>query len=339
MKDNSPTASSDIGTLPGRIRREVRRWVGISGWLLFPSFIGVGWAHGPQHEQIQELDAQISRQPHNGELLLRRADLYRLDGDEDRALADLDAAAKLSPSLDGIEWIRARVLLNRSQPAAALPHLNRWLEIHPHHESALAARALARDQTDDPVGAVEDYSRAIGATRAPTPDLFLARARAQRRVGPGFLREALRGLDEGIAQTGSLVVLQMEAMNLEMALGRTEEALARLDDVLRQAARKESWYARRAEILEHAHRNLEAQEAWRQTLKSCLALPTRLRQARFAQALEVKAREHLSREEIALAETSATASQENHGTQITDALPLSKSSRTVPAHASLKPQP
>ena len=328
-----------MGTIPGRSRRGVRRWVGILGWLLFPSFIGVCWAHGPQHEQILEIAAQISRQPANGELLLRRADLYRLDGDEDRALADLDAAEKLSPSLDGIEWVRARVLLNRAQPAAALPHLDRWLKIHPHHESALAARALARDQTDDPAGAVEDYSRAIGATQAPTPDLFLARARAQRRVGPEFLREALRGLDEGIAQTGSLVVLQMEAMNLEMALGRTEEALARLDRVLRHTARKESWYARRAEILESAQRQPEAREAWQQTLKACLVLPSRLRQARSTLALETRAREHLSREEIAQAETAAVAAQANNGAETTDAAPLSNSTRTVPFHASLKPQP
>ncbi|MEN9675760.1 MAG: hypothetical protein RIS76_1656 [Verrucomicrobiota bacterium] len=339
MKDISNRALGGVVTNAGGRCQGVPRWWGILGWLLFSSVFGISWAHGPQHEQILEIDAQIARQPDNAELLLRRADLYRLDDDEDRALADLDAAEKLRPSLEGIGWVRARVFLNRAQPAAALPHLNRWLEIHPRHGSALTARALAREQTGDPAGAVEDYSRAIGATQTPTPDLFLARARAQRRVGPEFFREALRGLDEGITQTGSLVVLQMEAMNLEMALGRTEEALSRLDNLLRNAARKESWYARRAEFLEQAQRQPEAREAWQQTLKACLVLPSRLRQARSTQALETRAREHLSGKEIAQAETAAVAAQANNGSETTDTIPLSNSTRTAPAHASLKPQP
>jgi len=133
--------------------------------------------------------------------------------------------------------------------------------------------------------------------------------------------------------------LQMEAMNLEMALGRTEEALARLDSVLRHAARKESWYARRAELLEYAQRQPEAREAWQQTLKACLELPSRLRQARSTHALETRAREHLSPEEIAQAETAAVAAQANNGAKTTDTAPLSISTRTAPAHASLKPQP
>ena len=339
MKESTQAELGGIVTIPWRSRRGVRQWLGILGCLLSSSFPGAGWAHGPQHEQILEIDALISRQSDNAELLLRRADLYRLDGDGDRALADLDAAEKLSPSLDTISWVRARVFLSRAQPAAALPHLDRWLEIHPRHEGALAARALARDQTDDPPGAVEDYSRAINATPTPNPDLFLARARAQRRIGPEFLRDALRGLDEGIARTGSVVVLQMEAMDVEMALGRTEEALVRLDSMLQRAARKESWYARRAELLEQAHRQPEAREAWQHSLTTCLALPVRLREARSTQALEARARERLSREEVIRAETAAAAARANNRRETTAPAPLSTPTRTLPTHASLKPQP
>jgi tetratricopeptide (TPR) repeat protein len=290
-------------------------------------------AHGPLHGQISELDAQLEQQPANAELLLRRADLHRLDGNAAAAMADLTAVEKITPVPDGLWWVRGRLLVEQQRPEAALVDLNRWLERHPRHEGALTVRARVREQAQDFAGAVVDYTHAIAAADNPGPDLFLARARVQRQQGPEHFEAALCGLDEGIARLGNLVTLQLEAIDLERALARTEAALTRLDTLIQQATRKESWFARRAELLDHANRSAEAQQAWKQTLESCLALSPRLRQKRATQELEQRVRRNLSAALIAEVERNATPPASSQANPPSTAAHI----RTIPIHERFAP--
>lgn len=290
-------------------------------------------AHGPLHGQISELDAQLEQQPANAELLLRRADLHRLDGNATAAMADLTVVEKITPVLEGLWWVRGRLLVEQQRPEAALVDLTRWLERYPRHEGALTVRARVREQTQDFAGAVVDYTHAIAAADNPGPDLFLARARAQRQQGPEHFEAALCGLDEGIARLGNLVTLQLEAIELERALARTDGALARLDVLIRQAARKESWHARRAELLHHANRSAEAQQAWKQSLEACLALSPRLRQTRATQELEQRVRRNLSPALVAEVERNATSPASGQANYSSTAAHI----RTIPIHERLAP--
>lgn len=298
-------------------------------WVLVTIQMGSGlvWAHGPLHGQIRLLDQEITQQPDCPELLVKRAELHRLDGNLTNALADLGAAEKLEPTLEGVWWVRSRLLVDQRHPADALPDLNRWLERHPRHVDALTVRARARAQTQDLGGAVTDYTRAIAATDKPDPDLYLARAHAQRQRGPEQFAAALHGLDEGIARLGSLVTLQLEAIDLELALGRTDGALARLDTLTAQAARKETWLARRAELLDRASRPQEARKAWQQAWEACVALPSRLRETRSTKALEERISRHLS--PALIAETKHRTKPASDQRPATTAL-----LRTIPAHES-----
>lgn len=298
-------------------------------WVLVTIQMGSGlvWGHGPLHGQIRLLDQEIAQEPEHAELLVKRAELHRLDGNPTNALADLGAAEKLAPDLDQIWWVRGRLWAEQQRPADALPDLNRWLERHPRHLDALTVRARARTQTQDLGGAVADYARAIAATDKPDPDLYLARAHAQRQQGPEQFTAALHGLDEGIARLGDLVTLQLEAIELELALGRTDAALARLDTLTAQAARKESWLARRAELLGRASRPEEARQAWQQAWEACVALPPRLRETRSTKALEERISSHLSPALIAEAERRAIPASTPR--PATTAL-----LRTIPAHES-----
>ena len=61
-------------------------------------------------------------------------------------------------------------------------------------------------------------------------------------------REGVLGLDEGLAALGRPVTLQLEAIRLELALGRTDAALTRLRSEAARAKRKESWLVRIGEI-------------------------------------------------------------------------------------------
>lgn len=307
------------------------------GLVLLGGFAGGAQAHGPLHESIRALDEEIARNPADAGLHVRRADLLRLDGDSGKAMADLADALVLSPGLAEVWWVRARVLLNEAQFEGALADLDRWLEVYPQHEGALVARAGARERTGDLAGAVEDYSLAIDVTASPDPDAILARARVQRQRGASFLEQALQGLDAGMVRCGNLVALELEAVDLEMALGRVDGALVRVDALLAQAARKESWYARRAGLLEGAHRMPEARAEWTRALSACLRLPQRLRQSRSIRELEERVRQKLSPPEIATVEAEVPSSPSTaHPRRQSTGLPL-KDIRILPPHAFLTP--
>lgn len=243
-------------------------------------------AHGPVHEQIRILDAQLATSPADAPLLVRRAELYRLDGGLSNAVADLKAAARLQPELEALWWVRSRVRLDLGEMEGAVDDLTRLIGRQPGNAGAFAERGRAHEARQRFAEAAADYSEAIRLMSSPDPDLYLARARAERRRGPGHLATALRGLDEGITRLGPLVTLQLEAVDLEVALGRTDEAVRRLRLLAGRSARKEVWLVREAEILQAAGHAEEAEKAWTDAYRACSALPPRLRQTRATKELE-----------------------------------------------------
>lgn len=243
-------------------------------------------AHGPLHEQIQSLDVQLAACPTNALLWVRRADLHRLDGGVSNALADLVAAARLQPDLESLAWVRGQLRLDVGELAAAAEDFTRLIERRPTHAGAWAARARAHEALGRLAEAVEDYSGALRWASMPEPDLYLARARVERRRGPGCLADALRGLEEGLMRLGPLGTLHAEAAEIEVALGRTDDAVRRLRLLAGRSARQEPWLVRVAEILGGSGRKAEAEEAWKDAYRACLALPPRLRQARATRDLE-----------------------------------------------------
>jgi predicted negative regulator of RcsB-dependent stress response len=108
--------------------------------------------------------------------------------------------------------------------------------------------------------------------------------------------DALRGLDEGIAVLGALPTLQLYAIELELTIGRTDSALARLDSVsVQQSHRPEAWLARRGEILEQGGRVDEARAATEKALAAIAALSPRHHNTRATLELEARLRRTLDR--------------------------------------------
>src|SRR6185369_2131920 len=135
---------------------------------------------------------------------------------------------------------------------------------------ALLRRARVLAALGRPLESVKDYSRAIALSAEPRPEYYLERAHSL--AGAGRTIDALRGLDEGIEKLGPLVTLESAAVELELAEGRFDEALLRVDRLTTQGERHETWLARRGEILELAHRRHEALAAYRAALDSIAAL-------------------------------------------------------------------
>jgi len=248
----------------------------------------IAFAHGPLQDQIDEASAQIGREPADARLYLRRGELHRLHEDWDAALADYGRAAALSPADDTIDFLRGRALQEAGKPEAAKAALDRFLERHPNHPDALIARARALRALGEYRAAAADYTRAIERLPKPDPDHYLERARIELS-GLDYNR-ALAGIDAGIARLGQVPALQDLGIEIELKMGRVDAALLRLDRMAASSPRRETWLARRGEILAQAGRKDEARSAYKASLTAIEALPVATRRTRAMADLESRVR-------------------------------------------------
>ncbi len=251
--------------------------------------------HGDIHERVAALTKQIEQSPANADLYLKRGDLHRLHRDWDAALADYERAAQIAPGLAALDLHRGTTLLEAGWPHSAKVALDRFLVRHPDHAGARVVRARALMRLSQRAAAAEDFTRAIAQLPRPQPEHYLERAQALIAGGEERLDEALRGLDEGMEKLDQPITLQLFAIDLELKQRRYDAALERLEKISAQAARRETWLARRGEILEQAGRPAEARKAFQAALAATESLPPHRRNVKAMSELEKRLRAALER--------------------------------------------
>jgi len=244
-------------------------------------------AHGDLHERILAVTREIATAP-SAQLHLQRGELYHEHEEYALALADFDRAEELRPSLDAIRYARARTLFKSGLWAPARAVLDAYLKKAPRHADAFLLRARVLSALQQYREAVADFDRNLALTPQPWPECFLERADAL--LAAGEKPAALASLDEGIRRLGNLVTFQNAAIAIELALGHHDAALARVDRVLNDLQRKESWLARRGEILESAGRAAEAKNTFAEALGLIDRLPAQHRETKSMRDLQARLR-------------------------------------------------
>lgn len=244
-------------------------------------------AHEGLHEQIVAITAKIKRDPRNASLYVQRGELYRLHRDWTRAAADYDRAERLQPELKVVDLVRGKMFFESGRLKRARFTLDRFLAEQPAHFEGLVTRARVLARLGAVREAINDFSQALAVS--PDPDLYLERAQVAAR-DVKHIDQAVNGLDEGIERLGPLVTLQIAAIDLELRRHNYDAALVRLDRVMSQSERKETWLVRRGEILELAGRREEARAAFQDALAAIASLPPDRRQTRSITALQLRIR-------------------------------------------------
>jgi tetratricopeptide (TPR) repeat protein len=229
-------------------------------------------AHPESTVERAALDALIAEVPDNADLLVRRAAQRGEHREWAAAEADLQRAAQLAPDSPRVKLGLARVYLASERPQEARAQLDAALARAPRDPEALVLRARARSRLGEIAGAHTDYGMAIELLAEPSPGLFLERAAL-----PIETTLAIRGLDEGLARLGPAVLLLERALALELRIGRTDAALARIDALAVHSERKEPWLRRRGDILALVGRASEARVAYAAALAAIRSLPAGLR--------------------------------------------------------------
>jgi predicted Zn-dependent protease len=260
------------------------KYLSITLFLLCSTLAGLG--HGDMHLQIQEVTKELEKQPRNAALYLKRGELFRAHGDMDSAHADLERVAALEPKMEVLPLARGRLFYEANWPQSAKIALDYFIRGHTNHVEALALRARCLVKMGQRLDGVHDYTRAIAAAADPQPELYLERAQALNDEGPDYYPEAVKGLEEGMIKMGPLVTLQLYAIDLEVKQKKYDSALSRLDKASAASPRKETWLARKGEILQTAGRTDQASDAFRAALKAISQLPDTRRNVPAMQELQ-----------------------------------------------------
>lgn len=230
-------------------------------------------AHAELIIQLDAVSAEILKDPNNPELYVRRGQLRREHLEFDLAGADFDKAEALSPTLPNLNLLRGKLYLDWGWPLTARACLDLYLAKNPSSVDALILRARVLQRLALNRSAINDYDLALDLSAEPSPDLFIERSQLLMNLGNEHWTEALRGLDEGIKRLGPLVTLQLFAIDAEVKQRQYDGALARVNQIAERSPRKETWYARRAEILVQAGRRDEARKAYEAALAALNSLP------------------------------------------------------------------
>ncbi len=252
------------------------------------------YAHGDVHGQIVEMSQRIEKDRKNPELYLSRAELYRTHQEWDAANADYDRAFALKP-LDVIDFARGRMFLEANWLLSAKITLDRFLSRQSNHVEALVTRARTLTKLEMRLEGTKDYTRAISLCTEQRPELYYERAQSLAGGGNTYAKEAVRGLDEGIKKLGPLVTLELCAVDIEVKNKQYDAALARLDTMASKSPRKETWLARRGDILVQAGKNDEARKAFQGALDAMETLPPARRNVPAMLELQARLRDQLSK--------------------------------------------
>ncbi len=253
---------------------------------LLPAAV-VASAHPELDDQIAAVTRRLEHSPGDCPSYLRRGELHRIHQEWDEALADFDRAAQCDRHLTVVDLLRGRTLFEAGRLDAAKASLDRFVATEPNAADGLVARARVLVAQGETTRAVEDYDRAVAVAASLEPDICLERAGIVAVTDPAA---AVAGLEAAIKQLGPLVTLLLPALELELKLGRFDAALGQVDALAAQSPRKETWLARRGEILERAGREAEARAAYLEALRALESLPAARRDTPAMTALEGKLR-------------------------------------------------
>lgn len=233
--------------------------------------------HGELHDRIAELGTQIGRRPDDATLYFRRAEMRRLHQEWTGAEEDYHKAATLNPQLAAVRLGRATLRLDCGHATEAEKLATDYLREAPGQSDGLLLRARARAAQGRVDAAARDYDDALASLPTATPDVYLERAAMLANASPPRRDAALHGLEEGLRRLGPLLTLQAYAVEIEVANGRLDAALARVENVLTAHPRHLEWLAKKWHLLQSAGRTEPAAAARAATLSALEALPARRR--------------------------------------------------------------
>ena len=227
--------------------------------------------HGTYHDLIEDLNAKLAEKPNDPILITRRACIHLEHEDWKTALVDLERALRHGADESELGYLRGRALACGGLHEAAREELDRYITTHTDAGMARLERARVLGKLGMHEASLNDYRAFLKAATQMEPEFVIETAEAM--AAQGLHDEAISVLAAGITRIGNVPQLVLKALEFELAAGRFDAALERVEAIQKLMPRPEPWMAKRAAILTQAGRPDAAKAAWTALRDHLLALP------------------------------------------------------------------
>ena len=211
---------------------------------------------GPEHE-IDDLTARIKAEGESPDLLLQRAIEYNVLKNGAEAVKDLERALEFDSHSAAIQRELSRAYYSIGKTNEAFDAVSRGLKYAsdgPEKASLLILRCEILRARKDYQKALEDADKAI-REYPDNAECYLTRSLLQQQLG--LKKERLKGLEDGIKETGS-GLLEAERVDALIDGGKAELALEKIEAELKESRLRSSWLIRRAKAQLALKNNAEA---------------------------------------------------------------------------------
>ena len=258
------------------------------------------WGHGNLHKEIADITELLAASPDDASLYYKRGRLHLEHNDWAPALEDLGRARHLDPELLEVDYHLARAHFGAGRRANADRVLQAYLErlkvesakrnvggaqLRGYLLHGRVLKSLGQSQK-----AATAYERSVAMAAEPQPAQFLEWSEALTEVNPV---EALAVLEKGIEKLGSLVTLELAALELEVAQDAPAAAIARLDRLVESTPQPAAHLHRRGQLFRDAGCPEEAGASFRSALEALDEVPAQRRKTRALMKLETAIRDDL----------------------------------------------
>ena len=211
----------------------------------FMALGGHAMAHeGPEHE-IDELTERLRDEGESADLLLQRAIEYNVMGKTAEAVKDLERALTFESHSPIIQRELSRAYFAAGKTNEAFDTATRGIKYAAEgaeHASLLMVRSDISRARKDYQKALDDANKAIHE-HPDNCEWYLARSQLQQQLGQK--KERIKGLEDGLKETGS-GLLEGEWIDALIDGGQAEQALVKIEAELEDARVQSTWLIRRA---------------------------------------------------------------------------------------------
>lgn len=204
-------------------------------------------AHGSLGEMLQQFSQKILRQPKNHASLLDRARIYLKQGNTTQAYNDIQSAAKISDTVE-VAYVLGLYHIVENDCQSALAAFSSYLTRYPVHIPAIHNRAKCHAELGMTAQSISDYERLLNTSKLHSPDYYLELARVLSAVETGGIELALKALDRGMTELGTLVSLQSAAIQYEIDRRNYRMALARHETLKTWLGHTPQWRLRQKQL-------------------------------------------------------------------------------------------
>ena len=201
---------------------------------------------GPEHD-IEELTERIAKEGESADLLLQRAIEYQVIRKPGEAVKDLERAIQLEADSPAIQRELGRAYFSAGKTNEALQVVTRGIEGEAKGAdlaSLLMVRVEILRARKEREKALKDANDAI-SEHPNNVEWYLARSQLQRALK--LKPERVRGLEDGIKETGSGVLLR-EWIDALIDNGQHAAALEKIESEINSSRLRSSWLIRRAKV-------------------------------------------------------------------------------------------